>query len=106
MGQARAAASAILGAPKPFHELPWFWSDQYDLKLQIAGLSEMGDRVVLRGDPASRRFAAYYLRRGAVAAVNAINSGKDFLGGRKLIVEGRIVDPARLADPLIPLAEV
>ncbi len=106
MGQARAAASAILGAPKPFHELPWFWSDQYDLKLQIAGLSEMGDRVVLRGDPDSRRFAAYYLRRGAVAAVNAINSGKDFLGGRKLIVEGRIVDPARLADPLIPLAEV
>jgi 3-phenylpropionate/trans-cinnamate dioxygenase ferredoxin reductase subunit len=106
MGQARAAASAILGKPKPFHELPWFWSDQFDLKLQIAGLSEIGDQVVLRGDPATRHFAAYYLRRGAVVAVNAINSGKDFIGGRKLVAEGRIVDAARLADPAIPLSEV
>jgi 3-phenylpropionate/trans-cinnamate dioxygenase ferredoxin reductase subunit len=106
MGQARAAASAILGQPKPFHEIPWFWSDQYDLKLQIAGLSEMGDQVVLRGDPDTRHFAAYYLRRGAIVAVNAINSGKDFIGGRKLVAEARIVDPARLADPAIPLAEV
>jgi 3-phenylpropionate/trans-cinnamate dioxygenase ferredoxin reductase subunit len=106
MGQARAAASAILGKPKPFHELPWFWSDQYDLKLQIAGLSEIGDQVVMRGDPASRHFAAFYLRRGAVVAVNAINSAKDFIGGRKLVAEGRIVDPVRLADPGIALAEV
>jgi 3-phenylpropionate/trans-cinnamate dioxygenase ferredoxin reductase subunit len=106
MGQARAAASAILGKPKPFQELPWFWSDQYDLKLQIAGLSEIGDQVVLRGDPETRHFAAYYLRRGAIAAVNAINSAKDFIGGRKLVAEGRIVDPARLADPAIALAEV
>ena len=106
MGQARAAASAILGNPKPFHELPWFWSDQYDLKLQIAGLSEIGDQVVLRGDPATRHFAAYYLRRGKVVAVNAISSPKDFIGGRKLVAEGRMADPARLADTAIPLAEV
>jgi 3-phenylpropionate/trans-cinnamate dioxygenase ferredoxin reductase subunit len=106
MGQARAAASAILGTPKPFNELPWFWSDQYDLKLQIAGLSEIGDRVVLRGDPETRHFAAFYLRQGAVVAVNAISSGKDFIGGRKLVAERRVVDPARLADPSIPLAEV
>lgn len=106
MGQARAAASAILGAPKPFHELPWFWSDQYDLKLQIAGLSEIGDHVVLRGDPATRHFAAYYLRRGKIVAVNAISSPKDFIGGRKLVAEGRIADPARLADTAIPLSEV
>jgi 3-phenylpropionate/trans-cinnamate dioxygenase ferredoxin reductase subunit len=105
MGQARAAASAILGSPKPYVELPWFWSDQYDLKLQIAGLSEIGDRVVLRGDPASHRFAAFYLRHGHVAAVNAINSPKDFVGGRKLIAEKRAVDPGRLADPAVPLAE-
>jgi 3-phenylpropionate/trans-cinnamate dioxygenase ferredoxin reductase subunit len=106
MGQARAAASAILGNPKPYVELPWFWSDQYDLKLQIAGLSEIGDRVVLRGDPASRHFAAFYLREGVLVAVNAINSAKDFVGGRKLITEKRRADPARLADPAIPLAEV
>jgi len=106
VGQARAAASAILGNPKPYSELPWFWSDQYDLKLQIAGMSEMGDGVVLRGDPASRSFAAYYLREGIVVAVNAINSAKDFVGGRKLVTEKRRADPAKLADPSIPLAEV
>jgi 3-phenylpropionate/trans-cinnamate dioxygenase ferredoxin reductase subunit len=106
MGQARAVASAILSAPKPFHEIPWFWSDQYDLKLQIVGLSEIGDVVVLRGDPATRKFAAYYLRKGVIVAVNAVNSGKDFIGGRKLVLERRRPDPTRLADPAIPLAEV
>jgi 3-phenylpropionate/trans-cinnamate dioxygenase ferredoxin reductase subunit len=106
MGQARAAASAILGNPKPFHELPWFWSDQYDIKLQIAGLSEIGDRVVLRGDPATRRFAAFYLREGVIVAVNSVNSAKDFMVGKKLIVEGRKPDVAKLADLAVPLAEV
>lgn len=106
MGQARAAASVILGTPKPFNEIPWFWSDQYDLKLQIVGLSEIGDEVVLRGDPSTRRFAAFYLRKGAVVAVNAVSSPKDFIGGRKLVAEGRTPDPARLSDPAIPLSEV
>jgi 3-phenylpropionate/trans-cinnamate dioxygenase ferredoxin reductase component len=106
VGQARAAASMILGNPKPYHELPWFWSDQYDLKLQIAGISEVGDQVVLRGEQAARHFCAYYLRKGAVVAVNAINSPKDFIGGRKLILERREVDPCRLANPTIPLSEV
>ena len=105
MGQARAAASAILGNPKPFHELPWFWSDQYDIKLQIAGLSEIGDRVVLRGDPAANRFAAFYLREGRIVAVNAVNSAKDFMVGKKLIVEGRVPDVAKLADPEVPLVD-
>lgn len=106
MGQARAAASAILGTPKPFHEIPWFWSDQYDIKLQIVGISEIGDQVVLRGDPAERRFAAFYLRKGKVVAVNAVNSGKDFIQGKKLVAEGRVPDVAKLADPAVPLAEV
>jgi 3-phenylpropionate/trans-cinnamate dioxygenase ferredoxin reductase subunit len=105
MGQARAAASAILGNPKPFHELPWFWSDQYDIKLQIAGLSEIGDRVVLRGDPAANRFAAFYLREGRIVAVNAVNSAKDFMVGKKLIAEGRVPDLTKLANPEVPLAE-
>jgi len=105
MGQARAAASAILGNPKPFHELPWFWSDQYDIKLQIAGLSEIGDRVVLRGNPADRRFAAFYLREGRIVAVNSVNSAKDFMVGKKLIVEGRVPDVAKLSNPEVPLAE-
>ncbi len=106
MGQARAAASAILGTPKPFHEIPWFWSDQYDLKLQIVGMSEVGDQVVVRGDPATRRFAAFYLRQGKIVAVNAVNSAKDFMVGKKLVLEGRVPDIAKLADPAVPLAEV
>jgi 3-phenylpropionate/trans-cinnamate dioxygenase ferredoxin reductase subunit len=106
MGQARAVSSAILGNPKPFHEIPWFWSDQYDIKLQIVGMSEIGDKVVLRGKPADRRFAAFYLRKGKIVAVNAINSGKDFIQGRKLVGEGRVADLAKLADPTVPLPEV
>lgn len=106
MGQARAAASAILGNPKPFHEIPWFWSDQYDIKLQIVGMSEIGDQVVLRGNPADRRFAAFYLRKGKIVAVNAVNSGKDFIQGKKLVAEGRVPGVAKLANPDVPLAEV
>jgi 3-phenylpropionate/trans-cinnamate dioxygenase ferredoxin reductase subunit len=106
MGQARAAASAILGNPKPFHEIPWFWSDQYDIKLQIVGMSEIGDQIVLRGNPADRRFAAFYLRKGKIVAVNAINSAKDFMIGKKLILEGRVPDVAKLANLDVPLAEV
>ena len=106
MGQARAAASAILGNPKPFHEIPWFWSDQYDIKLQIVGMSEIGDQIVLRGNPADRRFAAFYLRQGKIVAVNAVNSAKDFMVGKKLILEGRVPDVAKLANLDVPLAEV
>ncbi len=106
MGQARAAASAILGNPKPFHEIPWFWSDQYDIKLQIVGMSEIGDQIVLRGNPADRRFAAFYLRKGKIVAVNAVNSAKDFMVGKKLILEGRVPDVAKLANLDVPLAEV
>jgi 3-phenylpropionate/trans-cinnamate dioxygenase ferredoxin reductase subunit len=105
VGQARAVASAICGDLKPYAELPWFWSDQFDLKLQMVGLNEPGDKVVLRGNPADRKFAAFYLRDGVVVAVNAVNSAKDFVGGRKLIAERRKPDPARLADPAISLIE-
>jgi 3-phenylpropionate/trans-cinnamate dioxygenase ferredoxin reductase component len=106
VGQARAAASAILGHPKPFHELPWFWSDQYGVKLQIAGLSEPDDQVVVRGDPASARFAAFYLREGKIVAVNSVNSAKDFVVGKRLITDGRAADLSRLANPEVPLADV
>jgi 3-phenylpropionate/trans-cinnamate dioxygenase ferredoxin reductase component len=106
LGQARAAASAILGDPKPFHELPWFWSDQYDVKLQIAGLSQPEDEVVIRGDPATGHFAAFYLREGRIVAVNSVNSAKDFVLGKKLIAEHRVPDAGRLADPAVPLAQV
>jgi len=66
-------ALAMIGKPKPYAEVPWFWSDQYDLKLQIAGLAHEGDEEVLRGDIAARKFALFYLRGGAVAAAVTVN---------------------------------
>jgi len=104
--QAKHAAHAMVGDPKPYREVPWFWSDQYDLKLQIAGLARGGDTLVLRGNPASRKFAVFHLRDGAVAAVEAVNAGPEYIAGRKLIADGAHVDPARLADLSVPMKAI
>ncbi|HVZ69809.1 MAG TPA: FAD-dependent oxidoreductase [Rhizomicrobium sp.] len=101
--QAKHAALAMLGKPVPYSEVPWFWSDQYDLKLQIAGLGRPTDQQVLRGDPASRKFAVFHLRDGKIAAVEAVNAAPEYLVGRKLIAEGKTVDPEKLSDLSIPM---
>jgi 3-phenylpropionate/trans-cinnamate dioxygenase ferredoxin reductase component len=100
--QAKHAALGMVGRPSPYNEVPWFWSDQYDLKLQIAGLARPGDVVVLRGDPSSRKFAAFHLREGVVAAVEAVNSAPDYIAGRRLIAARARVAPERLADVSVP----
>jgi len=104
--QAKHAALAMAGKPTPYREVPWFWSDQYDLKLQIAGLAWPGDQLVLRGDPASRKFAVFHLRAGAVAAVEAVNAAPEYIVGRKLIGDGAIVSPEKLADTSIPMKTI
>lgn len=101
--QAKAAALAICGRPKAYAEVPWFWSDQYDLKLQIAGISMLGDEVVLRGDPGTRKFAAFYLRDGHVAAVDAVNAVPEYMVARTLIAQKKAVDLKRLADLAVPM---
>lgn len=101
--QAKHAAMAMIGRSTRYAEVPWFWSDQYDLKLQIAGLGRPDDRHVLRGDPAARKFAVFHLRDGKLAAVEAINAAPEYLVGRKLIAEGRSVDAEKLADLSIPM---
>jgi 3-phenylpropionate/trans-cinnamate dioxygenase ferredoxin reductase subunit len=101
--QAKCAASNIAGDPKPYRDVPWFWSDQYDLKLQIAGIARSGDALVLRGDPASRKFAVFHLRDGAVVAVEAVNAAPEYIVGRKLIADGARIDLDRLADVSIPM---
>ena len=101
--QAKHAALAMVGKPRPYHEVPWFWSDQYDLKLQIAGLARTSDHIVVRGNPASRKFAVFHLRDGAVAAVEAVNAPLEYLVGRKLIADGARVASERLADTSIPM---
>lgn len=104
--QARTAALALCGKPAPYRALPWFWSDQFDLKLQIAGLSEGFDEVVMRGDPRiGRSFAAFYFCRGRLIAVDAINRPKEFMIGKRFLTEQQSADPRRLADDSIDIKE-
>jgi 3-phenylpropionate/trans-cinnamate dioxygenase ferredoxin reductase subunit len=103
--QARSAAANICGKTVVHDKTPWFWSDQYELKLQIVGLSQNYDKVVLRGDPASRSFSCCYLRDGELIALDAVNHGKDFMAARKLIAERARPDPARLADDSLALRD-
>ena len=97
--QAKAAAVSLLGGDQPYDTVPWFWSDQYNLKLQIAGLSQHHDQVVLRGDPDANGFAAFYLGDGNLLAVDAVNSPKEFMLGKRLIMQRAAPAPERLADP-------
>ena len=99
----QVAASAILGKPKPYASIPWFWSDQYHAKLQIAGLAQPDDDTVLRGDPSSGSFAAFRLRDGRLAAVEALSSRRDFVAGKKLIAANAAPGPEQLADASVDL---
>jgi 3-phenylpropionate/trans-cinnamate dioxygenase ferredoxin reductase component len=101
--QAKHAALAMVGKPLAYREVPWFWSDQYDLKLQIAGLAHPGDTTVLRGNPDSHKFSVFHLRDGVVAAVEAVNAAQDYIVGRKLIAARAVVTPGRLADLSVPV---
>lgn len=103
LGQGKAAALAIVGAPVPYDEVPWFWSDQYDLKLQMAGISKPGDQVVIRGALDARKFSMCYLREGVFVACQAVNMAKDFLQSKKLISHRVRPDPSLLADANTPL---
>ena len=104
--QAKQAASAITGRAPPAPEVPWNWSDQYDIKLQIAGLPFDADHVLLRGDPASGKFAVFHLKGDRVQSVEAINSPPEFMMGKQLIANRKPVDPTKLADPSVSMKEV
>jgi 3-phenylpropionate/trans-cinnamate dioxygenase ferredoxin reductase subunit len=105
MAQAKVVAQAIMGLPARYAEVPWFWSDQYDLKLQIAGLGNAEDALLLRGDPATRAFSCLHLRDGRLVALDCVNRGADFLAGQKLIRQAAALEPARAADPTVKLGE-
>lgn len=97
MEQARVAVTNMLGGDKIYAAVPWFWSDQYELKLQMVGFSSDGDTQVLRGDQAANEFAVFYLKDGKVVAADAVNAPKEFMVAKQLY--GQEVDPAALADP-------
>ena len=103
---ATCAAKAICGIEQPYYAVPWFWSNQYDLKLQTAGLSLGYDRTVVRGDPATRAFSVVYLKDEKVIALDCVNHAKDYVQGRKAVEAGITPDPARLADPDVALKDL
>lgn len=103
---ATTVAKSIMGEPQPYHALPWFWSNQYDLKLQTAGLSMGHDATVLRGEPSTRSFSVIYLKDGKVIALDCVNAVKDYVQGRKLVEAGAVIAPERLMDTATPLKEM
>ena len=96
--QAIAVARALVGDGEPYAEVPWFWSSQYDLNLQMVGLPEAWDTLVWRGDRGGRKFSVFYLADGIMVGANAINSARDVRPARAFIEDKRIVDPDALAD--------
>ncbi|GGE02860.1 pyridine nucleotide-disulfide oxidoreductase [Tsuneonella deserti] len=103
---ATTVAKHIAGLEEPYGAFPWFWSNQYDLKLQTAGLSLGYDEAVLRGDPADAKFSLVYLKEGRVIALDCVNATKDYVQGRKLVEARAAPDRGLLADPAVPLKEL
>ena len=104
--QAKQAACAIAGRPPPAQEVTWNWSDQYDVKLQLAGMPFDADSTLLRGDPAQAKFAVFHLKGDLIQAVEAVNAPAEFMGGKLLIGQRRPIDRARLADVAVSMKEV
>jgi 3-phenylpropionate/trans-cinnamate dioxygenase ferredoxin reductase subunit len=103
---ATCVAKAICGDEQPYHAFPWFWSNQYDLRLQTAGISAGFDATVVRGDPDDRSFSVVYLKQGRVIALDCVNMVKDYVQGRKLVEAGLEPDLAELADASKSLKEL
>lgn len=103
---ATVAAKAITGDKQEYEAVPWFWSNQYDLRLQTVGLSLGYDATVLRGDPEEKKFSVIYLREGVVIALDCVNATKDYVQGRKLVAERAEIEPDLLADTEIQLKEM
>jgi len=104
--QANVVAKTLTGQATRYDAVPWFWSNQYDLKLQTVGLSTGHDATVLRGDPAARSFSVVYLKHGRVIALDCVNAMRDYVQGKRLVAERMVVDPAQLADPAVVLKEL
>jgi 3-phenylpropionate/trans-cinnamate dioxygenase ferredoxin reductase subunit len=101
--QARAAAATLTGHPTAYAQVPWFWSDQDDLRLQMAGLPAGADHVVVRGDVAAERFSVLSYRNGLLVAVESVGSSPDYLAVKRALEKGMTIEPEAAADPAVPL---
>ena len=104
--QARTAAANIAGTPTKYEQVPWFWSDQFDLKLQMVGMSQGYDAIVQRGSMDADDFAMFYFKGGVLIAADAVNRPREFMACRKLVPERPRIDPTKLADESIPMKEM
>jgi len=104
--QAKTAAGAIMGRDKPYNQVPWFWSDQYDIKLQIAGLSEGYEETVTRGDQDQNSFAVFYFKGDVLIACDAVNAPAEYMAARMMIAKGARPDRAMLVDMEVPMKEI
>jgi 3-phenylpropionate/trans-cinnamate dioxygenase ferredoxin reductase subunit len=103
---ASAVVKTIIGELTPYHAVPWFWSNQYDLKLQTVGLSTGFDNAVVRGDIAARSFSVIYLKHGKVIALDCVNMTKDYVQGKALVLGGAVIAPVILADTSKTLKDI
>ncbi|MBC8306142.1 MAG: FAD-dependent oxidoreductase [Pelagibacterales bacterium] len=103
VGQAKTAASYIVGKPQSYNEVPWFWSEQYNLKLQIAGISDNFDTKIINGSIKDEKFSIYYLRKEKLISVHCINQQKAFLKGKKLIEQGEVISIDSIKKDLIEI---
>ncbi|WP_273143691.1 NAD(P)/FAD-dependent oxidoreductase [Oceanicaulis alexandrii] len=103
--QGKAAAQAICGLEVEYDPVPWFWSDQYDMKLQIAGLIEGADQMIRRGDPEEGKFALFHLMGGRLIACEAVNSGPEYMAAQRMIASNAEPDPDRLRDPGVAMRD-
>ena len=101
--QAKTAAKTLMGERETYHALPWFWSDQADLKLQIAGLSTGFDQTVLRGDPDEDSFSVLYYKNGRLLAIDCVNHVSDFMAARRCLAAGQTIDATAAADSSVAL---
>ena len=107
MEQGRNVARNMMGKDERYNMVPWFWSDQYDCKLQMVGISTGYDQIVLRGDPATQRaFAAFYLKDGKIIAADAVSKAPEFMFAKKLVAMAAKVDPVKLADESIAMKDL
>ncbi|MES2898986.1 MAG: FAD-dependent oxidoreductase [Pseudomonadota bacterium] len=104
--QSRIAAANVCDGAKSYASVPWFWSEQYNLKLQMVGLSQGYDEVVMRGHPATQSFSVFYLREGAVISADCVNRPSDFVMLKKLVTARAVIARERLADESVPLKEI
>lgn len=104
--QARCVAAAIAGNPRAYDAVPWFWTDQFDAKLQMVGLAQGCDMAITRGDPESRKFSVCHFREGRLMAIDSVNRPADHMAGRKLLASGTQLTPEQAADMSVDLKAI